>query len=120
MDDEGDRDDDYHSFIPDSSDVRVITDEVDSVVLTMDNIDHTVRHTSLLQQLQQRHARRGVPLTGLHDVGVAADGGHGEHPEWDHGGEVEGSNASTHSQGCSEAGEVHVLADPGQSLPQQQ
>ena len=41
-----------------------------------------------------------------------------EHPEWDHGGEVEGSNASTHSQGCSEAGEIHVLADPGHGLTQ--
>ena len=43
-----------------------------------------------------------------------------EHPEWDHGGEVEGSNASAHSQRYSIAGEVHVLTDPGQSLPQQQ
>ena len=61
-----------------------------------------------------------VPLTGLHDVGVAADGGHGEHPERDHGGEVEGRDAGADAERGAECGEVHVLADPGHGLAQQQ
>ena len=101
-------------------DVRVITDEVDGVVLAVDHVHNTVRHPGLLQQLQQGHAGGGVPLAGLHDVGVAADCRHREHPERDHGGEVEGRDAGTHPQGHAVAGQVHVLADAGQGLPQQQ
>merc|ERR1719322_527801 len=93
----------------DCSDVRMITDEVDGVMLTVDDIDDTIWHTRLLEKLQQRHAGRGVPLTGLHDVGVAADGGHGEHPQRDHGREVEGRDAGTDSKGRPEGGQVHVL-----------
>ena len=33
----------------------------------------------------------------LHDVGVAADGGHGEHPQGDHGGEVEGGDTGANA-----------------------
>ena len=35
------------------------------------------------------------PPSYLHDIGVSTDHGHGEHPQWDHGREVEGSNPST-------------------------
>ena len=104
----------------DGSDVWIITNEVDTVVLAMDYIDHAVRESSLFEELQQRHAGSGVSLTGLHDVGVAADGGHGEHPERDHGGEVEGGDTGADPQGRPEGGEVHILADPGHGLAQQQ
>ena len=104
----------------DSSDVRIITNEVDTVVLAVDDIDHAVRKTGLLEQLEQRHAGGGVPLTWLHDVGVATDGRHREHPERDHGGEVEGRDTSTHPKGRPEGGEIHVLADSGHGLAQQQ
>ena len=39
------------------------------------------------------------PATHLHDISVASDEAGGEHPERDHGGEVERGDASTHSKG---------------------
>ena len=43
-----------------------------------------------------------------------------KHPEGDHGGEVEGGNASAHAQGNSVAGQVHVLRDARQMLAKQE
>ena len=39
------------------------------------------------------------PATHLHDISVASDEAGGEHPQRDHGGEVERGDASTHSKG---------------------
>ena len=57
-------------YAPDSPNVWMITDEVDTVMLTMDHIDCPIRSSSISEQLHQSHAGCGVPLTGLHDVGV--------------------------------------------------
>ena len=65
----------------DRLDVRVVADEVDGVVLAVDDVDDAVGHAGLPQELDERHARGGVPLGGLHHVRVAADGAHREHPE---------------------------------------
>ena len=43
-----------------------------------------------------------------------------EHPEGNHGGEVEGRDAGADPDGGPEAGEVHVLGDTGQRLAQHQ
>ena len=58
----------------------MITDEVDGVVRTVDDVDDAIRHAGLLQQVDENHAGCRVPLRGLHDVGVAADGADREHP----------------------------------------
>ena len=39
------------------------------------------------------------PATHLHDISVASDEAGGEHPQRDHGGEVERGDASTYSKG---------------------
>ena len=95
----------------DGVDVRVVADEVDGVVLSVDDVDDPVRHAGLLHEFDQGHAGRGVALRGLHDVGVAADGGHGKHPEGDHGGEVEGCDPGADAQRRAVGGQVHVLID---------
>ena len=58
----------------------MITDEVDGVVRTVDDVDDAIGHAGLLQQVDENHAGCRVPLRGLHDVGVAADGADREHP----------------------------------------
>ena len=78
----------------------MITDKVNSIVRAMNNVDNSIRHTGFFQQVDEHHASCGVPLRGLHDVRVATDGAHGEHPEGNHGGEVERSNAGANSQWC--------------------
>ena len=78
----------------------MITDKVDSVVGAVNDVNNSIRHTSILQQVNKDHASCGIPLRGLHDVRVATDSAHGEHPEGDHGGEVERCNTGTNSQWC--------------------
>ena len=51
----------------------MITDEVDTVVLAVDDVDDPVRAAGLLEQLDEGQAGRRVPLTRLHHVGVPAD-----------------------------------------------
>ena len=57
----------------DGADVWVVADEVDAVVLAVDNINSPVRSPGVSEQLYQGHAGGGIPLAGLHDVGVAGD-----------------------------------------------
>ena len=80
--------------------------------------------TCLLEQLNKGHARCGVslawltivkmikkcrvPVSNLHYVGVATNEGHREHPERDHGWEVEGSNTSTNTKGRPAVGKKDV------------
>lgn len=87
----------------------MITDEVNSVVLSVDDVDDSVGHAGLLCKLDQGHAGRGVTLRGLHDVGVAADGCHREHPERDHGGEVERGDSGADAQRSAVGSQIHVL-----------
>ena len=44
----------------------------------------------------------------------------GKHPQWNHGWEVEGGNASTDTQWYSVASEVHILCNASQMFAQQQ
>ena len=100
----------------DGADVWVVADEVDGLVLAVDDIDDARGHAGLLEQLDESHARGGVALRGLHHVGVAANRGHGKHPERDHGGKVEGRDAGADAERGAEAREVHVLGDAREGL----
>ena len=55
-----------------SPDIGMITDKVDGIVLAVDDVDDAVGAAGLLEELDQGHAGRWVPLAWLDDVGVAA------------------------------------------------
>lgn len=86
----------------------------------MDDVQGPVGQPCILQQLGQQHGAPWDALGGLHQVGVATHHAHGEHPQRDHGGEVEGGDASTHPDGQAVGVGIHVFGDGGQGLPQHQ
>jgi hypothetical protein len=55
----------------------------------MNDIQDAVGYASLHGQLAQQHGRARVTLGRLEDVGIACRDGKGEHPEGNHGREVE-------------------------------
>lgn len=56
-----------------------VTDYSLTIVFAMNDIDNSIRESSLFDQLHQHHTSPGVTLRGLHQTGVACDKGHGEH-----------------------------------------
>ena len=54
-------------------DVRMITDKVDSIVLTVDNINNTVWTSSFFKQFNQSQTGGWVPFARFYHVGVSTN-----------------------------------------------
>lgn len=91
-----------------------------TIMLAVDDVERSVRSTCILQHFGEQHGAGGHPLRGLQQVGVAAHHSHGEHPQGDHGREVEGGDASAHPEGQAVGVGVHVLSDGGQGFTEHQ
>ncbi|KAJ6446052.1 CMGC/SRPK protein kinase [Purpureocillium lavendulum] len=78
----------------DGLDGRLIEDEVDGAVGAVDDVDDALGEARLLHKLRQDHGGAGVTLRRLQDESVAGDGGNGNAPEGNHGGEVLGRGPS--------------------------
>merc|ERR1739848_533365 len=96
----------------------MIANKVNSIVLTMYDIDHYRWHTGIMQQLNQRHACCRIALTGLNYICIAAYRCHGKHPQWDHGREIERSDASAYTDWRPVRSQVHIFGNPWQSFAQ--
>lgn len=72
----------------DGLDGGFVKDEVYGVMGAMNDVHDTRWETSFLDEFGQDHGCAGVALGRLEDQGVAGDGGDGNAPERDHGGEV--------------------------------
>jgi len=95
----------------DGLDVLVITDKVDSVLGSMNDVEDTGRDAGLLSKLGQDHSGTRVFLGGLEDAGVTNDVGKREHPEGNHGREVEGSNTGDNAERLANGISIHVGGD---------
>lgn len=91
-----------------------------TVVLAVDDVERSIWSASILQHLSQQHGACGHTLRGLQQVRVATYHAHREHPQGDHGREVEGGNAGTHPKGKAIGVSVHVFGDGGQGFPEHQ
>ena len=86
-------------------------------------LNDSIGKTSFLSEASEDHSSSGILLRRLHDHSVTSTSSHGEHPQRNHGGEVEWTDTCSHTQGlavgvCVEAsGEVllsfthNVVAD---------
>jgi hypothetical protein len=77
--------------------VLVVEDSIDSLLRSVNQVDDSGRQASFFEELDQEVAGACDLLRGLHDVGVAAGGSHGVHPERNHDWEVEGGDAGADS-----------------------
>ena len=79
-------------------DVGVVTNGIHHVFAAVDHIQHAGWNACLQRQFDQTHGDHRVLLRWLQHKSVAGGNGHGEHPQRNHGGEVERCDARTHTQ----------------------
>lgn len=65
----------------DGLDRRLIQNEVDGILGSVNDVQHTIRQTSFLGKLRNDHSSTGIPLGGLHDQAVTGDGGNRQAPQ---------------------------------------
>lgn len=70
-------------------DVLMRADGIHHLLATVHHVEHACRYAGFQRQLDQQHGRQRILLGRFEHEGVAADDGHGEHPQRDHGREVE-------------------------------
>mmetsp|Transcript_32922 Transcript_32922/g.80068 ORF Transcript_32922/g.80068 Transcript_32922/m.80068 type:complete len:229 (+) Transcript_32922:606-1292(+) len=100
----------------DGLDLRGITDEVDAVHAAVNDVENSVRKTSFLGQFAEEHCSTWSLLRGLHHVGVTRGNRDGEHPERDHGREVERADSGTNTKGLANREGVHTGREALHSL----
>ncbi len=89
----------------------MVEDGVDCNFVAVDYVEDAVGEAGFFEHFGEEVGRAGVALGGLEDEGVAAGEGEGEHPEGDHGGEVEGRDAGDDAEGLAHGVAVDAGAD---------
>lgn len=84
----------------------------------MDDIQGPVWGTGILKQLGKEHECSWYTLRWFHQERVPTNHSHGEHPQRNHGWEIERRNASAHTQRQTVGVSVHVFSDGGHCLSQ--
>mmetsp|Transcript_69742 Transcript_69742/g.145744 ORF Transcript_69742/g.145744 Transcript_69742/m.145744 type:complete len:207 (-) Transcript_69742:305-925(-) len=100
----------------DSPDGIIVAEEVHGVMTSMDHVQDSRRQAAVVGQLGQHHGGQRHALRGLHQEGVAGSHRRGEHPERDHGREVEGADASADAQRQTVGVHIHALGHTWQGL----
>ncbi len=95
----------------DGLDGGVGEDGVDGGLVAVDDVEDAVREAGFLEHFGEEDGGGGVALGGLEDEGVAAGDGEREHPERDHGGEVEGRDAGDDAERLAHGPGVDAGAD---------
>ena len=95
----------------DGLDGGVREDGVDGGLVAVDDVEDAVGQAGFLEHLGEEDGGGGVALGGLEDEGVAAGEGEREHPERDHGGEVEGRDAGDDAERLAHGPGVDAGAD---------
>ena len=95
----------------DGLDGGVGEDGVDGGLVAVDDVEDAVGEAGFLEHLGEEDGGGGVALGGLEDEGVAAGEGEREHPERDHGGEVEGRDAGDDAERLAHGPGVDAGAD---------
>eukprot|EP00049_Salpingoeca_infusionum_P010787 m.186081 g.186081 ORF g.186081 m.186081 type:complete len:448 (-) comp14747_c0_seq1:684-2027(-) len=95
----------------DGLNVWVIADEVDAINRAVDHVENTVWHASVLGKLGQKHGSAWHTLGWLEEEGVSACEGKWEHPQRNHGWEVERADTCSNAKWKAVAVSVHVTGN---------
>ena len=76
----------------------MVEDRIHHPLIAVDHVEHAVGQPGFLEQFGQHQRGGRIALTGLENEAVAGGDGDGQHPQRDHGREVEGGNAGHHTQ----------------------
>ena len=89
----------------------MIEDGIHHPLVAVHHIEDAVRQSGFLEQFREHQRGRGIALTRLENETVTGSDGDRQHPQRDHGGEVEGSDAGDHAQRLAERPAVDAGAD---------
>ena len=92
-------------------DLGAVAEKVDCVLAPVDNVEDAIWESRLCGELCDHHRRRRHLFRGLEDKGVAGADCDWEHPEGNHGREVEGRNARDDAKRLLHGDGVHVPAN---------
>src|SRR5471032_3008176 len=92
-------------------DVLVGTDAIDHILAAMYYVEHTGWHARFHRQFNQQHGRHRVLLGGFEYERVAAGDGHREHPQRDHGREVERRDPGADTQWLTQRVGINAACD---------
>ncbi len=95
----------------DGHDVRVAAQRVDRALAAVDDVEHAGRHPRLQSELGEEHGSDRVLLRWLEHEGVAADDGHGKHPQRDHRRKIERRDAGAHTDRLAQRVGVDAARD---------
>mmetsp|Transcript_23065 Transcript_23065/g.50757 ORF Transcript_23065/g.50757 Transcript_23065/m.50757 type:complete len:469 (+) Transcript_23065:310-1716(+) len=100
----------------DRLDMLIVAQEVHRVVGPVNHVHYPRGHPAVVGHLHKLHSGHRHPLRGLQQHRVPTGRGQGEHPQRDHGREVERGDACGDTQGQAVGVGVHIRADVGQGL----
>ena len=93
----------------DGLDGRLVQNKVDGAVGAVHDVDDALGEAGLLDEFRQNHGGAGVALRRLEDQRVAGNGGDGDAPQRNHGGEVEGADGRHDTERFPVGARFHVL-----------
>ena len=99
------------TYKADGFDAWVDEQSVHRFFVPVNHIEHARWQAGLQGQLRHQQSAAGIALRRLEHKGVAADHGHGPHPQGHHHREVEGRNARGDAQGLELAPRINRRAD---------
>ncbi len=77
----------------------------------MHHVEHARRYAGFQRQLHQQHGRQRVLFGRFEHEGVAADDGHGEHPQRDHRREVERGDTGAYADWLAQGVGIDTAGD---------
>src|SRR5205823_426064 len=102
------------AYEADGADQRVREEGIDGFFVAVEDVEDACGDAGVDEHLAQEVGREGDALGGFEDEGVAAGDGDGEHPERDHGGEIEGGDAGADADGMARCFAVDIAGDVGE------
>ena len=89
----------------------MVEDGVDGFLVAVDDVEDAIGQAGFFEHFGDEDGGAGVALAGLEDEGVAAGEGDGDHPQGDHGGEVEWRDAGDDAERLAHGPAVDAGAD---------
>ena len=101
----------YRTHKGNGLDGRIVQQGIHLLLGTVYYLQNALGRTGFFEQFRQAHRGQRILLGRFQYKGVTAGDGHGEHPQGNHGREVERGNAGAHAKGLDPGVGVHFPRD---------
>mmetsp|Transcript_21307 Transcript_21307/g.31702 ORF Transcript_21307/g.31702 Transcript_21307/m.31702 type:complete len:227 (-) Transcript_21307:177-857(-) len=98
----------------------IVTDKIDGIMCTMDDVKYTIRYTCFFCESCQNHSSTRIAFRRLQHHGVSSSHSQRKHPKWNHGWKVKWANSSGYTKRLTIRNCIHFWTDVGQCLAHQE